>query len=479
MLRNISDTQNRRLTGNIPWKIFWGLLLSFFNINIIIHLETYFQLAGIILLATAAWQLAGESVRFKRMLIACAAGLILQVACIVISCTPVAANTAYIWGSTLLGSAIMVAVLYFLFTGLRELIIKSPEGERSEDRPEAVITVQQDLTARRIGNCLYIYIAVFLLILLTMAVPAILIMALVVILMIVILVRTYRVISAANASINVFIVRRLDFRYGLVCLASVLVSAAVTVCTLLAVNAPQPGGKPYDLRDTNYPAQAEAMRETLLTKWADKEMVKNLPDSEVLRYQNMRYFDAERQDRQIDGGTLYFTNATAIDDSGNMRILLYYEWGKPPKHTYTDAIYFSFADHRNVLTMLETSQNVAAQGHILSDVDGKTVEATPLVKNLQNTIMQFRLWGSGHERQRGYMAFNAHLTFSDKGHAFNIAMWYVHQNSLWNTPYQNGAELIQNTEPKNLMDLTGTSGSNLTPWSSPFQADQLLADKDF
>jgi hypothetical protein len=178
----------------------------------------------------------------------------------------------------------------------------------------------------------------------------------------------------------------------------------------------------------------------------------------------MQFCQIRQEDKQVDGGLLRLSICTATFEQMKMRVILYYNWIKPPHHNYTDVISY------NIPQDLVVPNNDCPYSSRLAEVSGKTYEISEIESDFGPTYkaMKFRLWGKNHKNQKGYIAFD--LLWADLSTSCtNILIDYLHQNSMFNVPYRNNIDINQNRGFDNMMfDLTAT------PESKVFQNNSFM-----
>ena len=453
---------------SVSSKLFLGLILSFFHINLFdLHLDTYLPLIGLCLLITAAWQLRHETKHFKYMFITGSVQLAIMVAGFVISSTKVSKDISTILCFTFVSSIIAIATYCWLFSGIAQLVkrIYNSEKEKKDELEKVMYEkeseesasmrkiIANDVIADKVYNCSYNYLIISIAMLICIFVPFVTIFAisLMIILLILILTRVNRALNTAKQSNTEYKIESLNYKYYLYGISFGILSIAICFTALLYVNTPRPKSNLFQLNNTLHHDQAIKIRDKMLQMNFDPDILNNLPDSEILRYEDVQFIQINHEDMQVDGGILRLSICTASFKECNMRVLLYYNWIKAPHHNYTDVISYSLAED------LVTPNNEVLYSAILSEKSGEKYNTSALESDYDPFYksMKFRLWGKNHKNQLGYIAFNT-LWRSVEPMSINIQMNYIHQNSMFNMPYQDNLNIYKDSGDDFMMLDTST-----------------------
>ena len=416
-------------------KLFWGLLLLFFNIRIA-NLEVFTTSLGILLVTAATWQLSRNNVCLMRAFVLSVAMSVFKVANLVLLCLRQGSEITFSFTSgltatgdmnvalcmSLLGSAGMLVLFYNLFHGL---------GQIAKLRGNAVM-------ANKLYFCFYAYLVVELLIFFMLIIPVLVLIALVALFafFIYILVQVYRFGIAENDD-EALLERKIGRRFYGALGGSILLAVGACITALFFMNAPPVSSQPYTL-STSVNSKTAALRKTLQKLGFNKKILADLPDSEVLHYKGAQSVKSSNYTVGTDdGGKLCMTQCFTQFTAGKVRLLDYYKWEKLPSNRYCDLFYMDM--NSQLISVLPDSD---LEGFALYDT--KTTAGTKTNKvnflKLQETTLtgnmapmaKYRLLGSGALHQRGFIGYFAQIPEDRYESTAEVIADYSHETSLLN-----------------------------------------------
>lgn len=444
------------MKNNSITKVFWGLLLIFFDINIC-HLNLLTTFIGALLLATGIWQLVQVNRNLKFAFAFSLIQLAVQTSSLVLICMQKSGNLSVtISGSqtadsnvgvvlfiTVAGTLSSVLLICFLFEGLHDI---------------AVSHNNQPLGSS-LNRCIWLYIITAALIIAIVFIPYLLIIALIFVIInyIYILAQVNRLSKALDPN-DETPECRLDRRYfaALGCfLTLIVISLSVA---LITTNNPSVHTNIYNKGDTAGQLEINSIRDHMVKLGFDKKILNDLPDSEVKYYKDIHAFHELISSQQTDGGTITMTECISSFTNGAFRILEYYKWNKMPNHCYSDV--FSFDVNSQIISM---PQNINLDGFGLYDVKTKErvqtfkadfVHMTGVFTDISTyPKIQYRVFDRSKINQRGFIAFDAQIADYSNPLDFNVIINYSHQTNIFNFDGTN--EFYNNNQIQTSFDSQG------------------------
>ena len=441
-----NETAQMKNPRKIPLLLFPGVLLASFMIGLSNwHFEAYLQIVGILMLLGAVYKTRAFFPGYRKTAAAGLAALFITLVGTVLPAVPWGEGFTVNAGSVPAASAVGVILsllliickfflFFWLFSGFSKIVQPLLETKFSKRLMNGVILM---------GIIYLIYLPGYFF-------PGsgweLVAIPVSVICLILVLARVYRLIKIVNQTDADMPVQKLGLWPPLLSVIAIAAAFGLLMMSLNIVNAPSPKNVPYNTADSSDAAAAGALRVSLLAMGFDKTVLADLPDSEVLRYQgvtNCQVFSGNKDG--FDGGTLAYSFCfSSFPDGIKFRAVLYYAWTVLPKHCYSDRLFlcipFSGAD---IKIPDDAAMNIS--GGVLSGPLSETVSAAPLdiSPDFKPTnpnwpwdnyrTLRFRLY-SGKENQRAYIAFDALRSTASRMMTFNVM--YIHQNTLFNMPYQ-------------------------------------------
>lgn len=404
-------------------RVFLGLMLLFFNINIF-HLNLITTFLGAVLIATAAWQLAGESRYFRNAFILSIIQLGIQVLNFILTCSKKSGSLNVVIALVVIGTADMIALLSNLCSGLSEIAHKQGNIE----------------LGRKLSRCSGLYFTTAVMMLFTVFMPQMVYIVILptIIIFIYILVQVNRLEKVANNSSNVIKEKRLDGQFYLMLASCMGLTVLICSAMLIYSNCPDLNAEVYNPNDSNKTADIQGIKSKMLTLGFDKEIVNDLPDSEVANYQNVNSVHSSTNLRSMDEGTLLISECVSTFENGKQRFLVYYKWNEIPDHQFCDKItvdldadLISIPDDFNFIGFglydrkTENGVTTFKTGFVQDESDGSGV--TP-----SNLAVEYRVFGANKTNQRGFFAFNARLVNPRTAFSYNTVVNYSHQKTIFN-----------------------------------------------
>lgn len=413
-------------------KLFWGLFLLFFNINIA-HLELFTTSLGMLLLVVSVWQLSRNSPWLKRAFFFSIAAASVKAAEIVLFCLrqgseltfsltngPTAmGNMGIAFGMSLLGSVCMILLFYNLLIGLGNL------AEQMGDK----------LLARRLYCSLWLYFAVIISSYAILLFPILILLFIIIIFIefVYILVQVHHFGIAADEDETLQERALGGCFYGAMGGALLLV-LGVSFAALLSVNTPIVPSRPYIVQDsTSARTRILGLRQKLRIMGFKQAVLADLPDSEILHYEGAQSVVTSSQQWTSDDGDLSMTQYFTQFASGKVRILYYYKWLTLPRQRFCDS--FSIDMFSQVISVLPESE---LEGFALYDKKTASGSETSRVNFLElqggasgmTPLVKYRLFGNEALHQRGFLAYFAQIPKDQDQNIFTIIANYTHQTSL-------------------------------------------------
>jgi hypothetical protein len=425
-------------------KIFYGLLLIFFNINIY-NINYFTSLIGILLIFTAIWQLRQQSRSFKIAFFVSVFQVIIQTFNLILLCSPYALNSTVNLIISVIGSINMLVLFYHLFYGFEE-IAQTVDAEKSTCNPLRcfflyLIALISAFICSVIAPLLYIFIPID------------------IIIFIYILYQVRKLDNLLN-SYEDFQEKRLDKRYLAILLSYVSLSLIVCFVSLFLFNTDFVHTEIYHKSISNSKEDVEKVKSKMIAVGFDKSILSDLPDDEILKYQNIRAFHETVNIQQSDGGEVRLIPCTSIIDENNVRFLVYYHWIKPPKNDYSDVIGINYQNNE-ISIAHDEDFNCANIYDKKGNRDIVTYKADIVEKRIDAgdvfyPKVKFKLFGGDAVNQRGFFAVDAVITKKDE-FSYNTFVAYCHQYNLFNIKYQNAFDFYLFGTQNNTMSFQDTS----------------------
>lgn len=397
-------------------KIFWGLLLSFFNITNF-NLNIYMPFFGAILLVRGLLQIKNQNNYLKTAFIFSIIKLISQSIGIIFACSKINNNYSVNLFFSIILSIITVLLIYYLFAGFKNTATKLELYDE----------------VRRTKNCFLLYFLSIVLMYLTLFLNEIIIITLPVIFIIyiAILVKTYKY----NKAIGIESKYKLNKKYWLVFSCSSLVFIIICYTVLLGANAPKTNITTYNKEDAEVYGNVETIKDEMLKLGFDESILNDLPDSEILKYNGIKNVHKTEKTEESDGGKLHLISIVCQLEEKKTRFLEYYSWEENPKCNCTDLIGVSFSQQNSF-----TLDNLDFKCISLYDTIEYTYPITKKADCIEKSdftdgiAAKFRVFGNNVTNQRGYITFEMSHNIPLK-HSYNTVILYVHQSNILNIPY--------------------------------------------
>lgn len=163
--------------------------------------------------------------------------------------------------------------------------------------------------------------------------------------------------------------------------------------------------------------------------------VADMPNEEVLRYQNLKSVTVKTDTLDSDGGQCRITTYYSLleDEHGLYRFAMTYRWMKQPRHGYGDIIGMQYnqkifctpTDDRFYSYNLFEKQDKQGESTLYQ---AKDIYAQ---SGCSTVYKRYRVYGdSDIVNQRGYLAADELVSSYTKEQYFNSAYFYIHQKSF-------------------------------------------------
>lgn len=409
-------------------KVFWGLLLIFFNVNVN-HINLFTTLLGGILLFTALWQLKERNWIFKEAYFSSLLLLLIQLGGILIYCTPYADNPTASIVFAVVGTLNMLFLIFRLFGGLS---ILSAELGKPELKP-------------RLNTCAGLYLPTAAFTCIGLLVPPIVlpVLLILVIIFIYILATIGRVSSIADSA-SFPIGRALNLRYFTL-LGCYLITGVISFFGLLCALNFSPTHT-YFYQKGKGDGEVAQIKSSMKAKGFTQAVLNDLTEDEVLRYKDLKSVSYYTRSIQSDGGELELNSYASCLKNGKIRLLASYNWVKAPRHRFNDMIGLTF-DQRMINPILDGQSG----GSALYDdkIAGQTMTfKTDWLDQQTTETLDFpkykmRLEGGNAENLRGYIACNGYIVGPEEKATTEVIITYCHQHGFINFGNQDTFKLYQ------------------------------------
>lgn len=395
------------------FKIFLGLLFSFCFINLYsINVITAF--IGILLLCGALYELKNETSPFRKAFIFSLIQLGVQTVNIILQFA--SDNFKYIFEG--IGAVLLAFIVYNIYDGLRIILLNCDTYSRVPlvwALPLYIITVLlRTATLMFSDNSILRYI--------TIGVCAVIYISL-----LAMIIKTGLIIKKSDYYMNK---DRLKFLY----FVPVLLIAVIAGSGYLLINGLNSGSVnsiEYIQQDTDNTEAAAQIRKEMSNSGFPLMVIKNLPDSEIMKYSGIFRATSHTEELDIDGGKIVITAVTSYMDLGEVRFLQYFEWKNPPAGKFVDLIGLCIETKKVVML-----PDAPFDGLVLYDKDGITYKTDYTDKDiaLKYPKAKYKVMPSA-KNLRGYLAINTNLAQSSSPADFNTSIVYAHQKNIFNFPY--------------------------------------------
>ena len=424
-------------------KIFFGLLLMFFNINIC-HLNLLTSFLGSLLVATATWQLRQVNKHLKNAFLFSIVQLIFQTSGFMLFCSQMS-NINIPLAGAVIGMLCMIALIYNLFSGLA----KMAQAQGHDD------------LSKKLSRCYVLYTISAIIIAAALLIPPLAFIAIpiVAIVFIYILVQVNRLNKAIDNSQNTFEEHRLNVRYSAMLGAYLGLTVLLCFSVLIYYNCPNVNTEIYEKNDCAEQIDIQSIKNNMLTLGFEQAILDDLPDSEVANYQDVLSIQNKTYNQQTDGGMLEITKCVSTYKDGKIRLLIYYKWLTIPKHQYCDRLSVMFPQDL-IISPNNTNFNgfglydkKSKDGTITYKADFISEERLSSISNSRNFEINYRVFGNELTKQRAFFAYDVLVTRPSLELCYNTIINYSHQRSIFN--FNNANEVNANQQQITFNDLNG------------------------
>ncbi len=397
-------------------KLFFGLLLTFFNIDIY-NLKLITGFIGALLIATAAWQLANENRYFKNAFRFSVFELFLQTLGLLIVCLNIGGvATGFLMAAV--GTICMIGLMYNMFSGLAQLATEQGLFEFS----------------KKLSNCFAVYIWIAILIPIALIVPPIIIIMIPVTIigLIYILVQVKRL---SNNNLDTSEERALNSRNYVTLFAYLGLTLALCLTVIIIKSCPPVHTEVYNRNDSEQ-TDVQSIKTKMLELGFDNEVLNDLPDSEIVNYREMSSVQNSVYTNSSNTETLEITKFVSTFEGGKIRILMYYKWLEGPKQRYRDKMILKLPWGK-----FAAPNDMNSNGFALYDKDSKnglnTYKADFVKRAISgtngyiNSEIDYRVFGEQASNQRGFFAFDVMRSMPTQELYYNTIIDYYHQKSIF------------------------------------------------
>lgn len=422
-------------------RICFGLFLIFFNINIC-HLDLLTVFLGYLLIATASWQLRQVNKHLKLAFLFSIIQLIFQTLKFMLFCSQMS-NINITIAASVICMLCMVVFIYNLFYGLSQMA----QAQGHDD------------ISKKLKRCFVLYLLSAIIIATSMLIPSLvfIVIPILAIAFIYILVQMNRLNKAIDNTQTIFEEHRLDVRYFVMLGTYLGLTVLLCFSVLIYYNCPNVHTEIYDRNDCADQIDIQSIKSNMLTLGFEQDILDDLPDSEIVKYQNVLSIDNTTNSQQTDGGTLEITKCVSSYKDGKIRLLFYYKWITIPKHQYCDSLYVELPYH----FIVQNDNNFIG----LSLYDKKTTNGTTTYKadlinngmfssiSSLNSEASYRVFGNESTNQRGFLAYDVLYSSPNLEFCYNTILNYSHQRSIFN--FNNTSQGSTNEQQMTFNDSNG------------------------
>jgi len=405
-------------------KIFIGFIFLVFRISFN-HFDFFLPLLGTILITTGLWQLKSQNKNCKTAFVLSLISITIQIASFMVSCSKYSRYEYINVVLFILGCLIALPFMFNLFKGLEQIALKLNLTD----------------VAKRIMKCFSLY---FLAILFTAgAFLFAYLVVIVIILLIAIAVKLNRYKNAVLHSGLEVGETNINKRYWRGFFGIVLCTIIAFLFVLKISNAPPIKAVLYDKADVKTTAEVTKIKAKMESLKFDKDILKDLPNSEILKYSGIRRYHKTSEEFSVDGGKLLIETCVCTlpnyDYYEYIRFLTYYKWLEPPHSHFTDLIgqnlsedsYFGFENDQNIglLCLFDKDNGKGFTSYKITD----------MAESNNNAARAFKIPmpDKSCKNQRGYISFTVCKSLDSAPTLYNTYAVYIHQNIIFNVPFRN------------------------------------------
>lgn len=424
-------------------RIFWGSLFIFFNINFY-NLNYITTLFGSILLFTSMWQLRKQNRNLRTAFISIIIQLVIHTIVLANLCSPYSSDLNITITITFISSLNMLIFIYNLFSGLNKMTL-----------------INSEINNCNPFMCGFLYFIVIIASFIGLAAPpiSIIFIPIVLIIFIYILYQAHKLDIAFSEQDGYLEEKRLNKNYIKILLSYILLSLIVCFVVVIFSNINIIPSEIYNKNDSNSKVDINKIKSKMLLVGFDKSILIDLPDSEIIKYQNIRSSHETILNQLSDGGKLKLVQYVSTLDEDKIRFLVYYKWVKPSKNKFNDVLginipYSEFAypndiDFNNVI-LYDRNESSGIVTYKSALIDKRVSNY-----NMFYPEMKFKLFNGDAINQRGFFAINF-IASKPVEFAFNTDIKYYHQYNLLNIKYENALDFF-GTQNNNLFSLQSNS----------------------
>ncbi|MHB1484297.1 MAG: hypothetical protein ACYCYI_06490 [Saccharofermentanales bacterium] len=194
---------------------------------------------------------------------------------------------------------------------------------------------------------------------------------------------------------------------------------------------------PFNKNDAMHDQKSiDAIRANLSDSGFEKNELEILPDSEILKYQDIQKVQINRsQEIDCDGGILVISQYVSNYDLINYRYTIFYRWAKKPKFAHAETIGIVM-NNKGIKNLNQTG---FSSGNLF-DIKGKDGKIQTFgakdISNSQNNLhiaKKFKLANmSSAYNYRGYFASNIQIAANNNPWQYTNSFYYIHQSSIFN-----------------------------------------------
>lgn len=224
------------------------------------------------------------------------------------------------------------------------------------------------------------------------------------------------------------------------------VTAAACLTAMFVLAHPSVRAQAY-ARAGSAPAQTVASTRSAMQKAGfDAEILKDLPDAEIAKFDGILSCHNTYETWTPDGGRLKLVSSMSSFQNRRVRFVEYYKWEQPPKHQYADLLGI-YVPSVYLADMADSDFSGASLYDEKSTSGNSTLRAN-LAAQYQETngsrgrliAIKYRLFGVKAQNQRGYFAFDKVVTRDFHPITFITSIVYSHGVSFINFPYRDAID---------------------------------------